>query len=341
MVYNSLNLFNQVKSMVILSICVLLALTLFSVSYYIYRTAFYSPRNSHPTPDVEMRGSQYQAVRDHIHRIAHVMEKYPYESITIQSHDGLNLHGRYYHLKDGAPVEILCHGYRSHPYRDCSGGHALSRKLGYNALVIDQRAHGESEGVTISFGINERLDCQRWARYAADRFGPDVPLILSGLSMGAATVLMVSELELPESVCAIIADSPYSTPRAILEKVCADRRYPLFFCRPLITLSAQLFGRFDINACTAKDAVRHANVPILLIHGEDDRLVPWTMSRDIARYCASPVTVAIFPDAGHGLCYVTDPRKYEKAVVSFLSTVPDLRGTIDERFFRETMDFPI
>ena len=340
MVYNSLILINRVKSMVILSICAILVLALFSISYYIYRIAFFSPGNAHPTLDEEMEGSQYEAVRDHIHRIAHVMERYPFESITIQSHDGLKLHGRYYHLKDGAPVEILCHGYRSHPYRDCSGGHSLSRKLGYNALVIDQRAHGESEGITISFGINERKDCQRWAFYAAKRFGPDIPLILSGLSMGAATVLMVSELELPESVCAIIADSPYSTPKAILEKVCQDRRYPLFLCRPLISLSAFLYGKFNINACTAKEAVRHAKVPILLIHGEDDRLVPWTMSQEIALSSASPVTLEVFPDAGHGLCYVNDPRKYEQAVVSFLNTIPSLQDTINEEFLKETLEYP-
>ena len=326
--------------MVILSICAVLVLALFSVSYYIYRTAFYSPRKAHPTLDVEMRGRQYQTVREHIYRIAHVMEKYPFESITIESHDGLKLHGRYYHLKDGAPVEILCHGYRSHPYRDCSGGHALARKLGYNALVIDQRAHGESEGVTISFGINERLDCQRWANYAANRFGTDVPLILSGLSMGAATVLMASALDLPKSVCAIIADSPYSTPKAILEKVCQDRHYPLLLCRPVISLAAFLFGRFHIDACTAKDAVRQAKVPILLIHGEDDRLVPWEMSQEIALSCASPASLEIFSDAGHGLCYVNDPAKYERAVVSFLSTIPSLQGTINEAFLKETMDYP-
>ena len=326
--------------MVILAICIIILLVVFYISYCIYRIAFYIPRDKHPTLDVEMRGSQYTAVKDHIHRIAHVMEKYPFESVTIMSHDGLTLHGRYYHLKEGAPVEILFHGYRSHPYRDCSGGHALSRRLGYNALVIDQRAHGESEGVTISFGIKERLDCQRWAHYAAERFGLEIPLILSGLSMGAATVLMASELDLPPSVCAIMADSPYSTPRAILEKVCRDRRYPLFFCRPLISLSAFLFGRFNINSCTAKDAVCHAKVPILLIHGEDDRLVPWTMSQEIALCCTAPVTVEIFPDAGHGLCYVNDPRKYEQAVVSFLNFIPRLRGTINDAFLHETLDFP-
>ena len=326
--------------MVILSICAILTVALFSISYYIYRIAFFCPRDAHPTLDVEMKGSQYRAVREHIHRIAHVMEKYPYESVTIESADGLKLHGRYYHLKDGAPVEILCHGYRSHPYRDCSGGHALARRLGYNALVIDQRAHGMSEGTTISFGIKERLDCLRWAQYATHRFGPEVPLILSGLSMGAATVLMASELDLPGSVCAIVADSPYSTPKAILEKVCRDRRYPLFLCKPLISLAAFLFGGFRINSCTAKDAVAHARVPILLIHGEDDRLVPWTMSREIAQCCASPVQVEIFPGAGHGLCYITDPRKYEQALLSFLNSIPSLRDTISQEFMSEVHDQP-
>ena len=325
--------------MVILSICLVLAVLVFSISHYIYREAFYSPPDAHPTLDVEMHGRQYRAVREHIYRMAHIMEQYPYESVTIRSHDGLKLHGRYYHYRDGAPVEILCHGYRSHPYRDCSGGHSLSRKLQYNALVIDQRAHGDSEGKVISFGVNERLDCQSWANYAADRF-PGVPIILSGLSMGAATVLMVSELELPGTVCAIIADSPYSSPGAILEKVCKERHYPMTVCRPFLYLAARLWGRFDLRKCTAKDAVRKAKVPILLIHGEDDRLVPWTMSQEIALACASPVNVEIFPDAGHGLCYVNAPRKYEKVVVEFLQSIPQLQGTIPEAFLKETLDFP-
>lgn len=325
--------------MVILSICLILVVLVFSISHYIYREAFFSHPKAHPTPDVEMRGLQYQKVREHIYRMAHLMEQYPHESITIQSQDGLKLHGRYYHLKDGAPVEILFHGYRSHPFRDCSGGHALTRKLGYNALVIDQRAHGESEGQVISFGVKERLDCQSWANYASARF-PGVPIILSGLSMGAATVLMASELELPDSVCGIIADSPYSSPSAILEKVCRSRGYPMKICRPALTIAAKIWGRFELNTCTAKDAVRHAKVPILLIHGDDDRLVPWSMSQEIAIACASPVTVEIFPDAGHGLCYINDPRKYEYAVVNFLHSIPKLQGTIPDAYLHETLDYP-
>ena len=175
--------------MVILSICLILAVLVFSVSHYIYREAFFSHPKAHPTPDVEMHGSQYQKVRDHIYRMAHIMEQYPYESVTIHSHDGLKLHGRYYHLHDGAPIEIICHGYRSHPYRDCSGGHALSRKLGFNALVIAS-AGGviklPSERVSLSDGVMELflirmpktpLDLQRIATALLSQDPDSCPLI--------------------------------------------------------------------------------------------------------------------------------------------------------------------
>ena len=108
----------------------------------------------------------------------------------------------------------------------------------------------------------------------------------------------------------------------------------------MTALAASLFGRFNLHACTAKDAVRQARVPILLIHGEDDRLVPWTMSREIAQCCASPVRVEIFPGAGHGLCYVMDPIKYEQTLVSFLHTIPALQGTISREYLQQISDFP-
>ncbi|MBR3973286.1 MAG: alpha/beta fold hydrolase [Oscillospiraceae bacterium] len=302
------------------------------ISWYTYKTAFFSPKSKRYTPDDPLEGKQYEAVADNIHRIAHIMERYSFEPVTIESYDGLKLYGRYYHMKDGAPVEILMHGYRSHAYRDCSGGHALARKMGFNTLVIDQRAHGKSEGHTICFGVKERFDCLSWIRYANARFGDDTPIILSGLSMGAATVLMASGLDLPSNVACIMADSPYSAPCAIIEKVCADRRYPVALCRPFLHLGVLLYGGFRLNACTAMDAVSHAKVPILLIHGDADHFVPCSMTPEIARCCASRVEVQIFPDAGHGLCYMTDPIRYEHVVCDFLCSIPSLHDTIDKDY---------
>lgn len=308
------------------------------ISLYTYKVAFYSPLDQRNTLDDPLQGEQYEAVSEHIFRISHIMERIPCEEVTITSFDGCRLFGRYYHVRDGAPLEILFHGYRSCAFRDCSGGHALSRKMGFNALVVDQRAHGRSDGTTISFGIKEHRDCQCWIEYANERFGEETPIILSGLSMGAATVLMATGLQLPDNVTCVLADSPYSTPGAIIEKVCEDLHYPVLLCRPFIHLGAWLYGHFKLNSCTAKDAVSRAKVPILLIHGEDDRLVPCSMSSEIAAWSASPVTVHTFPDAGHGLSYMTDPIRYEQVVYDFLQTIPQIAGEISESFTKRNYE---
>ena len=302
------------------------------ISGYIYHTAFYSPSTRRSTIDDPLEGPQYEVFNEHISRISHIMEKIPFDPVTITSYDGCKLNGRYYHVKDDAPLEILFHGYRSCAFRDCSGGHVLSRKMGFNSLVVDQRAHGNSGGTTITFGIKEHKDCLCWIQYANDRFGANTPIILSGLSMGAATVLMAAGLKLPNNVSCIIADSPYSAPAAIIEKVCTDLHYPAALCRPFIHLAALLFGHFRLNDRTAKDAVRKATVPILLIHGEDDRLVPCSMSYEIAECCASNAVVATFPEAGHGLGYLTDPLRYEQVVYDFLAEIPGIGSEISDSF---------
>ena len=318
----------------------LILIVIIAACLFTYSIAFYSPKHKRPTMDTPIHGKQYDAVAEHIHRISHIMSQYPFEEITISAFDGTLLYGRYYHLKDGAPLQILFHGYRSHAYRDCAGGHVLARKMGFNTLVIDQRAQGKSGGHTITFGIKERRDCLSWVQYATDRFGADTPILLSGLSMGAATVLMASDLNLPQNVCCILADSPYSTPSAIIEKVAADRHYPVALCRPFLHLSALLFGGFLLNIHTAKESVRHAHIPVLLLHGEDDRLVPYSMSLEIAACCASRVQVVTFPGAGHGLCYISDPGRYERVVLEFLISVPALEGRINKAYIASVYDNP-
>jgi len=204
--------------------------------------------------------------------------------------------------------------------------------MGFNALVVDQRAHGNSSGHSITFGIKERLDCLGWIDYLNHRFGQETPIILSGLSMGAATVLMTAELNLPQNVACIIADSPYSSPFDIIMKVSKDEGFPPGLCAPFLHLGARFFGGFQLCFCTAKDAVRKAQVPILLIHGEDDHFVPCEMSLEIAANCASRIEVATFPGAGHGLSYLTDPLRYEKVVCRFLRSIPVLNQAIDPEY---------
>lgn len=296
----------------------ILLLVVLTAAYWAYRVAFYVPRsyqeNIYDLPKGKQFENKHEAMRTHIKKLNDL----PFESVTITSYDGKKLFGRYYHTADGAPVQIQFHGYRGSAMRDFCGGTPLARNLGHNALVVDQRSHGRSQGHTITFGVRERYDCQCWARYAYERFGPDTPLILSGVSMGAATVLMASNLELPETVCAVVADCPYSSPKAIITKVAKEMGLPEKAAGALCTMGALLYGRFRFGNASAVEAVKSTKLPVLLLHGEDDQFVPCEMSREIYAACDSDKVLETFPGAGHGMCYLEDPRRYEAAVSGFL-----------------------
>jgi len=241
----------------------------------------------------------------------------PYEEVSITSHDGLKLTGRYYHAADGAPLEIQCHGYKGNALRDFSGAWRIAKAAGRNVLLINQRCHGGSEGRTITFGILERKDVLGWVRYACDRFG-NIPILLSGVSMGAATVLMVSGMELPKNVKGIIADCPYDAPSNIIKKVLGqDMGMPVKIVYPLIRLGGMLYGKFNLDADSPVEAVKKAQLPILLIHGNDDRFVPYLMSCTIHAAAPEKVEFHTIPGAGHALNYVTDPEAYTKIVNDF------------------------
>lgn len=304
--------------MFLLIILAVLLVAVIGVTYVTYRIAFYVPRgykeDIFDIPDEE----QYRPGRDFMVSIIKEMEAIPCEWVTITADDGTKLWGRYYHVRDGAPLQLQFHGYRGSALRDFCGGNKLVRELGHNSLVVDQRAHGRSGGRTITFGVKERRDCLRWVEYACRRFGEETPVFLSGVSMGAATVLMAAELELPGNIRGIVADSPYSSPEAIIRKVCRDRGFPPRLVFPFLMLGAWMFGGFDLRSASAVEAVRHARVPILLIHGEDDRFVPCDMSREIYDACVSEKQRVTFPDAGHGISYIVDTARYNAAVTAFL-----------------------
>lgn len=312
----------------LLPILALIPASAIGFSWYAYRRAFYVPKFHPADPDSPIEGEQYEAVAHLMRRATQAIRKHTFEEVRITAFDAIPLYGRLYLQDENAPVEIIFHGYRSCAFRDCCGGHTLAWKMGFNTILVDQRASGESGGRSITFGIRERYDCLAWAKYAKERFGKDIPIILSGLSMGAATVLSASDLELPESVAAIIADSPFDTPETIIRKVCRDQRFPDKLAFPFIDLGARLFGGFDLRESSAMNAIQKAKVPILIIHGEDDRYVPCEMSRKLRGNCGSPCTLFTVPRAGHGLAYMIDPEGYEKQVYDFLGSLTALDGKI-------------
>lgn len=287
-----------------------------AVSYGAYRFTFHSPHKGQNDIFTLPAGEAYLAGREGMRAMIKEMAAIGCEMIETRSHDALRLAGRYYHTRVGAPLAICFHGYRATSIRDFCGGARLLLELGYNVILVDQRSQGASEGHSVTFGVLERYDVLSWISYARERFGKDVPITLYGISMGAATVLMAAGFALPENVRGIVADSPYSSPKDIIQKVARDMKLPPRLSWPFVSIGANLFGRFDPAACTAAGSVEGCDIPILIIHGGGDRFVPPAMSREIA--AANPaIERHEFPDAAHGISFLKDRPRYEAIVREF------------------------
>lgn len=299
---------------------VLLCLVVFPIlggAWYAYRKAFYSPYNNREylhAPDL----NRYQIYLEDMERLFVALADSPFETVSLYAQDGLKLTGRYYHLRSGAPVDICFHGYRSSPLTDLCCFSELAARLGHNLLLVDQRAHGDSQGRTISLGIRERQDVLSWVDYALEQFGDGTKLFLYGISMGASTVLMASELGLPENVRGIIADCPYSTPKKIISRVSEKLAFPTWLSWPLSILGAKLFGGFDLREADAVRAVANTDTPVLLLHGEADGFVPCEMSGEIWGANEAMIEKHTFPGADHGISYLSDPERYRDIVTEFI-----------------------
>ena len=305
--------------MLIVYTAAILLLLALAVSYITYRITFYSsPRKRDEILTLPQDAEYTEKQRADLKELTDDMKRRPFELVSIRSVDGLTLYGRYYHFYDNAPIELQFHGYRGSAFRDYAGGNRLAREGGHNALVVDQRSQGLSEGHTITFGIMERLDCREWVRYISNRFGNDLPILLTGVSMGAATVLMASELELPGNIVGIIADSPFYSPESIIRKVCGeDMKIPPTLAMPFIKLGARIFGKFDLTSADAASAVKHSKYPVLLVHGEADAFVPCEMSQKLYEAYAADKRLETFPGAPHGFSLLTDPDRYRKMIGEF------------------------
>lgn len=300
--------------MILLLLLLLILTFVFGGSYYAYRIAFYNPP-SDPDKAPNMDGSVYEPYREEITRLYRQIRDRECEPVTIFSDDGLKLYGRYYHIRDGAPLDLGFHGYRSRSFTDFAGGSELSFEMGHNLLLVDQRAHGRSEGRTISFGIRERWDVLSWVDYSRERFGEDIPIFLYGVSMGAATVLMASGLELPENVKAIVADCPYTRPIDIILHVGKSNPLPQCLIRPFVILGAKIYGGFDLLETDAVTSVKNAKIPILIIHGESDHFVPPAMS-ELSHPKLERIT---FPGADHALSFLSDTPRYRQIIRNFIT----------------------
>ncbi|MEA5051760.1 MAG: alpha/beta hydrolase [Oscillospiraceae bacterium] len=259
--------------------------------------------------------AKYQAAVDEGAAWLRAAEK---EDVWLDSFDGLRLHAYFLPAAGRAKRAVLCaHGYRGSYDYDFSGAARWLHENGCDLLLIDERAHGRSEGHYICYGAKERFDVRDWANWLDKRYDGALPVYLDGLSMGAATVLMASGLVLPGSVRGIVADCGFTSPRAIFEhNIRSLYHLPVYPLLWFFGLYCRVFAKFGLGDASTLDALRVNTRPVLLVHGGADNFVPTRMSRENYDACTAPKELYIVEGVGHAASYPEDPKTYQEKVLA-------------------------
>ncbi len=242
------------------------------------------------------------------------------ETIEILSHDGETLIGHWVPCENARRVIIAMHGWRSSWSKDFGGVSEFWHNSGCGVLYVEQRAQNNSTGEYMTFGLMERYDCLDWIRFVNEITGGALPIYLSGISMGASTVLMASELHLPENVHGIIADCGFTSPHAIWRHVLNNRMHLFYGIRGRLINRVYLKKfKVGINGLSTLNALANSETPVLFIHGAADRFVPVEMTYENYQACAAPKRLLIVPGARHAMSYFVDPEAYERATEEFFT----------------------
>lgn len=312
----------------IILICILsvAAIALITAAICYFRI-FYSPsRKPRAEDDYELPpGEEYEPFYPQMIEWTKRCRATPHRNVEITTFDGLTLRGRYYELSHDAPIEIMMHGYHGNLERDLSGGIFRALNIGHSVLVYDHRGSGRSDGNTLTFGINESRDCRRWIDFVLKEINPDAKIILSGVSMGAATAMITSGYDdLPKNIVGIVADCGYTSAKDIIKKVIRDMKLPPNLLYPFVQLGARIYGGFNIDEFSPIEQVKKSKIPTIFVHGDKDLFVPIEMTKANYEACsAEKKELYIVEDAAHGLAYVVAGDGYLDKLHEFFDPITD------------------
>ena len=248
------------------------------------------------------------------------------EKVEIHSYDGLTLRGSYLPAEQDAGKRILLmmHGFRASTLFDLGCMFQFGHELGYDLMVPFERAHGESDGEYISYGVKERFDVQNWCRYLTQRFGEDCEIVLFGVSMGAATVLMSTGLNLPKSVKGVIADCGFTSPMEEFRHIFEDGGVPSFLQKLLLRSTEKMCrteAGFAFDEYSTFVAMKTNQLPIFFIHGTADTFVPTIMSVENYEACKTYKKLWLVEGAEHACSSAVATEAYHQNVIEFLREI--------------------
>lgn len=244
-------------------------------------------------------------------------EKSNYSDKYIESYDKLQLHS-YVVSQNSNKWAIVVHGYGG-------SGKLMSDKskyfydMGYNVLIPDLRGHGKSEGDYIGMGWKDRLDIISWINFIIKE-NPNAEIVLHGTSMGAATVLMTSGENLPSNVKAIVADCAYTSAwDEFSYQLETYLKVPSSYILNVTNMVTKLKAGYSLKEASALECVKKATVPILFIHGDKDKFVPYSMMDKLYDATNSPKEKLTIEGGEHANSDLVSPFLYWLTLEDFLN----------------------
>ncbi len=246
-----------------------------------------------------------------------------HEDVETISDNGLKLKAYYVPAPSETKRFVICiHGYNCNGPDECSHLFPFYHyEMGYNYLLPDLRAHGRSEGRFIGFGALDSRDIKLWIKYLTERFGEDIEIMLHGISMGAATAMLVNNTNPPKQVRLIVEDCGFTSAFEEVEITTKDMLGGIRVTElvGLFNIFCRLIAKYDLK----KDAsplltMKNAKNPVLFIHGEDDVFVPFEMCGRLYNACPAKKDIMTVPDTDHAYSYYNAKDAYDAKVKAFI-----------------------
>lgn len=267
----------------------------------------------------EIQKTSYAKYYDFIVRSDKWLKDHNAQDVYTQSHDGLKLHGLWIPAENARGTVLFAHGYRSTMLVDFGLAFDFYHKHGMNLLIPEQRSHGKSEGRYITFGVKESRDMQNWIDYHNCQLAT-VPVILSGLSMGASTMLYLADKDLPENVKGIIADCGFTSPRDILSSVFQRVTHlPALPSLWVTDLLARLLAGFRLDEQDTRRSLAKSHLPVIMVHGTEDDFVPCEMTESGYAACTGEKQLLLVEGADHGVSFLVAKEQYTAMIIDFLN----------------------
>ena len=268
----------------------------------------------------KMAGTDWDAYIPGIRASREWLAGQPQEEVYITSRDGLRLHGTFFCCEGSGKAVVCFHGYTSEGLNDYTSIAKFYLSQGFSLMAVDERAHGKREGTYIGFGCLDRNDAKQWMEYMVERLGEDCELMLHGISMGAATVLMSTGLNLPKQVRAAVSDCAFTSAWEVFSHVLRSMYHmPAFPVMQIADRMARSEAGYGLDECNAREEVKKARIPILFIHGDRDTFVPCSMVYELYEACASPKELLVIPGASHAEAYYKEADRYEHATEELIA----------------------